>query len=167
MGIRIYSTIIAEIGEKYKSKGRISCEYMKKKSTAFAKMVKNPAKRGWKTLLLLCGGAAGLLGGLFGSGGGVAAALALRKLFPDRPERDRLTATLCTVLPSAALAAAIYAARRNVSLTLAPSLLLSAVSAALAGGLLGAALQTKLRGKTLRLLFSAMLTVGGGLLLFR
>lgn len=116
-----------------------------------------------KLCCYLTGAVAGFLGGIFGSGGGIVTALALRHLQKDWAEKDRLAATLCTVLPSVAVAAGLYALKGSYRL----SVWLPMLPASALGGLLGAFFSRKVGGKWLRILFAAMLLLGGGLLLLR
>ena len=110
----------------------------------------------------LTGVIAGFLGGIFGSGGGIVTAFALRCLQKDWEEKDRLAATLCTVLPSVAVAAVLYSLRGGFPF----ASLLPMLPASVAGGILGALVSRRVKGELLRMLFAGMLLIGGVLLLF-
>ena len=109
----------------------------------------------------LCAMFAGVINGLIGTGGGIILLFILRKLCGDG--RKAFASVLITVIPVSVVSAFIYG-RSDPGLFGAS---LPYLVPAAAGGMFGAALFDKIKMKTLKILFSLMLTVSGALALFR
>ena len=114
-------------------------------------------------LSLGAGALTGLLGSFFGSGGGIVAVFALRRLFPEDAPRDIFASALCIILPMSALSAAVYGFRQGIPWQEA----LQFLPPSLLGGLAGAWLAGKLKGTALHRIFALLLIFAGGALLFR
>ena len=112
--------------------------------------------------LCAVGAAAGAVNGIFGTGGGTVMVFALLWLLRnDPPDGQVLFANVCcAVLPIAAVSALAYSSFAPIDLGLSAAIALSA----LAGGLLGALLLGKLGTKTLKIIFAAVMIVGGGIM---
>ena len=107
----------------------------------------------------LCAVFAGVLNGLIGTGGGVILLFILRKLCGDR---KAFASVLITVIPVSLVSAYIYCRSDPALFGSALPYLIPAA----AGGTLGAAFFGKIKTKTLKILFSLMLTVSGALAVF-
>ena len=115
--------------------------------------------------LFAVGAVAGAVNGLFGTGGGSVMVFGLLWLLRERPLEGRvLFANVCAaVLPMAVVSALTYSSFAPPDLWLS----LSVGAAALAGGAVGAALLGKLSTGTLKLIFSAVMIVGGAIMALR
>ena len=117
-------------------------------------------------LARLCalGAFAGLVNGIFGSGGGVAIVLSLWAL-ADRQLKDRrrvFANVTAMILPISLASALVY-------LNLSPPELSSGIGialAALVGGGVGALLLGRLKLKVIRVIFAILLLVSGGIMIF-
>jgi len=94
----------------------------------------------------------GVLNGLLGSGGGVAAVLALRKFFKVEVHKAHATA-IAVILPLTLVSAAIYLWMYDVDLTVALWVTIGGV----AGGIVGARWLKKISAKWLHKIFGAVM----------
>lgn len=114
--------------------------------------------------LCALGAFAGLVNGIFGSGGGVAIVLSLWAL-ADRQIRDRrrvIANVTAMILPISLASALVY-------FNLSPPELSSGIGialTALVGGGVGALLLGKLKLKVIRVIFAVLLLVSGGIMIF-
>ncbi len=108
----------------------------------------------------IAGAVSGLLNGLFGSGGGVAAVLFLRPMLRDE-QRAHASATLM-ILVMSLVSLGFYAAGGFVSF----SDTLPLMPGGLAGAIAGGALLKNLKPKKLKRLFGAVMAVSGAVMLF-
>ena len=115
--------------------------------------------------LFAVGATAGAVNGLFGTGGGSIMVFGLLWLLRDRPLDGRiLFANVCAaVLPMAVISALTYSSFSPPD----PWLSLSVGASALVGGTVGAFLLGKLGTRVLKLIFAAVMTVGGVMMIFR
>lgn len=114
---------------------------------------------------LAAGGfAAGVLNGIFGSGGGVLIVFLLRRMGKklDVETEDVYSNVTAAVLPMALASAAVYSSFSAPPMSKA----VSVAAAALAGGALGAFLIGKIKSVWLNRIFAAVMIVSGGLMIF-
>lgn len=104
----------------------------------------------WKYLLF--GSITGLLNGLFGSGGGVAAVLVLKKVFGLETKKAHASALL-VILPLSVISLIIYLFRADIPYTTA----LWTSAGGILGGLAGARLLKKLSPLWVTRLFGIMM----------
>ncbi len=124
-------------------------------------------------ILILLGGAAGLLNGLLGAGGGILLVYtmrlwAYRRLSPDSEprlaaQRDVYATALSVMLPVSVFSAIYYARAGALDLVAFSPLLLPSV----VGGVLGAYLLDKLRVDWLKRLFALIVLISGVLMIVR
>lgn len=105
---------------------------------------------------LLTGGAAGLINGLFGGGGGMIVVPMLVWLLKLPPKRAHATAILI-ILPLSLVSGLFYAAFGNLDLRVGIPVTLGVV----AGGALGALLLSKLSSKRVVVIFSVVMAAAG------
>ena len=110
--------------------------------------------------LLGAGVICGLVSGLFGAGGGVIAVLAYQRLGMDT--KDAHAAAVATILPVAALTAAVYILRGQQDTRLS----LQTAAGALAGGLLASRALEKVRARVLTAALGVLMILTGGWMLF-
>ncbi|WP_300268498.1 TSUP family transporter [uncultured Flavonifractor sp.] len=109
----------------------------------------------------LAGGAAGLVNGFFGGGGGMVL-VPLLVLWCGLDQRKAFATSVAVILPLCALSAAIYLFRGGVDFTAA----IPYLAGGLLGGLLGGKLFKRLNMVWLRRLFALLLLYGGVRALF-
>ena len=109
----------------------------------------------------LAGGAAGLVNGFFGGGGGMVL-VPLLAGWCGLGQRKAFATSVAIILPMCALSAAIYLLRGGVDLWMALPYLVGG----LLGGLLGGRLFRRMNMVWLRRLFALLLLYGGGKALF-
>ena len=109
----------------------------------------------------LAGGAAGLVNGFFGGGGGMVL-VPLLVLWCGLDQRKAFATSVAVILPLCALSAAIYLFRGGVDFPTA----LPYLAGGLLGGLLGGKLFKRLNMVWLRRLFALLLLYGGVRALF-
>ena len=109
----------------------------------------------------LAGGAAGLVNGFFGGGGGMVL-VPLLVLWCGLDQRKAFATSVAVILPLCVLSAAIYLFRGGVDFTAA----LPYLAWGLLGGLLGGKLFKRLNMVWLRRLFALLLLYGGVRALF-
>ena len=110
--------------------------------------------------LSLGGFAAGFTNGFLASGGGIILYILLSRLNPDRSPsaaRDNFASVVAAVLPLCIVSAITYSAKGNADLTLLSRFAIPAVI----GGVLGAFICDKVKGDTLKFIFSVILIVSG------
>ena len=125
----------------------------------------DPARRRTGLRALLLGGAAGLVNGFFGTGGGmILLCFALRHdVRAGRDPRDTFAETLVVTLCLSAVSAVVYALRG----ALPGGFPFRYCLPALIGGMLGALCLDRCPTGLLRRLFAVLATVAGALMLFR
>lgn len=124
----------------------------------------------------LTGLGAGLLNGLLGAAGGILLVVVLPHMTPPAPlypsmcplathheRRDVLATALAVMLPVSAVSGAFYWLG---GIRPAPTLLLSLILPAAAGGLLGAKLLTRIPNHLLKRIFAAVVVIAGVRMLF-
>ncbi len=125
-------------------------------------------RKNWRNFLLivLLSLLAGVVGGLFGTGGGILIVFLFSRILGDSEEIDRKDLFAMTVLAVAIMScASLVSYLRTGAVTadaIAPSLL-----PAVLGGLIGALLLDKLETKWLNRIFALLILYAGGTLLFR
>ena len=113
------------------------------------------------TKIILGGALTGTLNGLFGSGGGVAAVLVLKKLFRCNPKEAHATAILI-ILPLSITSIIIYFMRADIPVSTA---VFTSIGGVL-GGLVGAKLLKKLKSKWITKIFGIVMIAGAIRMLF-
>lgn len=115
--------------------------------------------------LIAAGAAAGAINGLFGTGGGTVMVFALMYIFRERPLDSReLFANVCaSVLPIALSSALTYSSISPPDLTYAASI----GGAAVVGGIFGSLLLGKMKPRLLKIIFSGVMILSGGIMIFR
>ena len=115
--------------------------------------------------LIAVGMTAGVINGVFGTGGGTVIVFALSalagRLFPDR--RMIFANAIAIILPPAVVSTLVYASFSPPD----PTTVTAIALCSLAGGALGALLLGKLKGRVLRLIFAVLMILSGGIMLFR
>ena len=115
--------------------------------------------------LIAVGMTAGVINGVFGTGGGTVIVFALSalagRLFPDR--RMIFANAIAIILPPAVVSTLVYASFSPPD----PATVTAIALCSLAGGALGALLLGKLKGRVLRLIFAVLMILSGGIMLFR
>ncbi len=117
-------------------------------------------------ILLLCGIGigAGFANGLLGAGGGILVVFGLwRVLGAQIDRRDIFACALCVMIPLSAISATRYAMNGNLSFSGFKPYWIPA----LAGGIIGGILLSKLQGKTLKKIFGALVVWSGIMLIIR
>ena len=107
------------------------------------------------TKIILGGALTGTLNGLFGSGGGVAAVLVLKKMFGCNAKESHATAILI-ILPLSITSIIVYFMKANIS---AHTAIYTSIGGVL-GGLLGAKLLKKLKSKWITKIFGIVMIAG-------
>lgn len=103
----------------------------------------------------------GTLNGLFGSGGGVAAVLVLKKLFGCETKEAHATAIM-VILPLSVTSIIIYLFKSDIPLSTAVYTSLGGI----AGGFIGAKLLKKLKSKWITRIFGIVMIAGALRMLF-
>ena len=107
-------------------------------------------------LLALCGGAIGVVNGLFGAGGGMLAVPVLA-FAAGLPQQKAHATAMAVILPLCVVSTVVYAVRGGFE----TDILLPTVLGVLAGGIAGAALLKKLSAPVLNLLFYGLMLFAG------
>jgi uncharacterized membrane protein YfcA len=117
-------------------------------------------------LTVLLSFSAGVIGGLFGTGGGILIVLLFSRIYKDAQSLDKKDIFAMTVMTVAIMSlASLFSYAKNGAVTvsdIAPSLLPAAI-----GGFLGAYLLDKLEIKWLNRLFAVLVIYAGMTLIFR
>lgn len=107
--------------------------------------------------------AAGLVGGLLGSGGGILVILALTHLIKYKPDKKTIFATsMAIILPMSAISSIIYSKNAALSIYSINHYILPGC----AGGIFGAVLFGKINFKILNLIFSLLVILAGIFMIF-
>lgn len=107
-------------------------------------------------LLALCGGAIGVVNGLFGAGGGMLAVPVLA-FAAGLPQKKAHATAIAVILPLCVVSTVVYAVRGGFE----TDILLPTVLGVLAGGIAGAALLKKLSAPVLNLIFYGLMLFAG------
>lgn len=107
----------------------------------------------WK--MAAVGGTVGLLNGLFGGGGGMAVVPFLVSL--GFSQKEAHATAILVILPVCLVSALIYLFRGQIEM----NAFLPVALGSTAGGMLGAALLPRLKGRTVRCLFAALMLAAG------
>ena len=105
----------------------------------------------------LCGVFAGFVNGLLGTGGGIILVFALNGIFKETENKDVYATTLTVTLALSLVSVMFYG--KNMTFG-AEELIKYGLSAAV-GGVIGAFLLDRLKSKTVKRLFGALLVVAG------
>ncbi len=116
--------------------------------------------------ILLLSLLAGIVGGLFGTGGGILIVFLFSRILGESEETDRKDLFAMTVLAVAILSCASLVSYLGAGAVTAEHIAPS-VLPAVAGGLFGAFLLDKLDTKWLNRIFALLILYAGGTLLFR
>lgn len=121
-------------------------------------------KKNGKTILV--GAASGFINGLLGSGGGIIITYYLSRLLSKSEKRENgvFANAVATMLPVSVFSLALYYFK---GLFEVDGQLVSLLPSALIGGVLGAFLLTKLRFGWVKVIFSALVTLSGIMMIFR
>ena len=123
-------------------------------------------KEGKKTIFLSATGfLSGIANGLLGAGGGIIVVFALQRAFAEEmgDSKDVFANALCVMLPVSAISCVLYAEGGNLTTS---GMGLYAIPALL-GGLLGGFLLGRLRLKSIKKLFAALVVYSGIMLLIK
>ena len=124
----------------------------------------NFIKKNWKIIII--GALSGLTNGLLGAGGGIIITCYLARSLNEEQKKDNgiFANAVATMLPISILSIVFYILNGYVSIEKGmPSLFPSAII----GGIFGAFLLTKLNFKTVKILFSILVTISGFLMIFK
>ena len=123
----------------------------------------NKDKQKFKSIFfpILTGALAGIVNGIFGGGGGMIVVPLLIYVLKYSVQKAHATAILI-ILPLSLLSGIIYATYVNVNMTI----LYSVGGGVIAGGVLGAFALSKFSSKWLIIIFSVLMAIAGGRMLF-
>ena len=110
---------------------------------------------------ILTGAVAGLINGVFGGGGGMVVVPMLTKLLKFESKNSHATAILI-ILPLSIISGILYLSFGKFSLEIGTFVVLGIV----VGGVLGAILLSKLSSKWIMIIFSVVMAIAGGKMLF-
>lgn len=111
-------------------------------------------------LIVLAGFAAGIINGVFGTGGGIVLVFLLARLLKEKigySPRDAFASVIAIVLPMSIVSACLYVKEGSVSISDASGYLLPAAL----GGITGALLLDKINLKFLKKLFALLVVYAG------
>ena len=111
--------------------------------------------------IILSGAITGMLNGLFGSGGGVAAVLILKKLFKCNTKEAHATAIMI-ILPLSITSIIIYFMKSHISVPTA----IYTSTGGIIGGFIGARLLKKIKSIWLTKIFGIVMIIGAVRMLF-
>ncbi len=114
-----------------------------------------------KLVSILTGAVAGLINGLFGGGGGMVVVPMLTKLLKFNSKNSHATAILI-ILPLSIVSGILYLSFGKFSLEIG----LPVIAGIIIGGIIGAILLSKLSSKWVMIIFSIVMAVAGGKMLF-
>ena len=112
--------------------------------------------------IIIGGAITGTLNGLFGSGGGVAAVLILKKLFKCEPKEAHATAIMI-ILPLSITSLIIYLTQSDIPFSTA----IYTGAGGIAGGFIGAKLLKKIKSVYLTKIFGIIMIAGALRMLFK
>lgn len=117
-------------------------------------------------LSFLIGGLAGLINGLLGAGGGIIITYYLSHTLGKAQNNGNIifANAVATMLPISIVSFGFYLIKGYITLD---KNVLSLIPSAIIGGILGAFLLTKLRFKTIKIIFAFLVTVSGFLMIFK
>lgn len=121
-------------------------------------------KKYWFTLLI--GALSGTINGLLGAGGGIIITYYLSKNLSDeqKSENGVFANAVATMLPVSAISLAFYLLKGYIKLD---EKLISLLPAAIVGGIAGAFLLTKLKLKTVKIIFAILVTISGFMMIIK
>lgn len=117
-------------------------------------------------LHLTVGAIAGIINGLLGAGGGIIITYYLSHALnsEEKSENGVFANAVATMLPISVASVVLYLIKGYVSLE---KELLTILPSAIIGGILGAFLLKKLKLKIVKIIFAALVTISGFLMLFK
>ena len=110
---------------------------------------------------IITGAVAGLINGLFGGGGGMVVVPMLTKLLKYKSKNSHATAILI-ILPLSIISGALYLTFGNFEFSIGIPVIIGII----AGGVFGAILLSKLSSKWVMIIFSIVMAIAGGKMLF-
>ena len=110
---------------------------------------------------IITGAVAGLINGLFGGGGGMVVVPMLTKLLKYKSKNSHATAILI-ILPLSIISGALYFTFGNFEFSIGIPVIIGII----AGGVFGAILLSKLSSKWVMIIFSIVMAIAGGKMLF-
>ena len=115
---------------------------------------------------LFVGAIAGTINGVLGAGGGIIITYYLSRILSNehKSKNEVFANAVATMLPISMVSLILYLKRGYITFE---NGLFSLFPSALIGGLLGALLLTKLKLKTVKLLFSILVTISGFLMIIK
>jgi uncharacterized membrane protein YfcA len=124
----------------------------------------NFIKKNWLSVLIGC--LAGLINGLLGAGGGIIITYYLSHVLTNDQKKGNIifANAVATMLPISIVSFGFYLIKGYITLD---KEILSLIPAAVIGGILGAFLLTKLRFKTIKIIFAFLVTISGLLMIFK
>ena len=106
----------------------------------------------------------GIIGGLFGSGGGILAVFVLKHLIKDKQNEKSVFATsMAIILPMSAISAVIYSKNTALDYYSISHYILPGC----AGGMIGAFCLNKIKIKYIDILFSILVILAGGIMILK
>ena len=117
-------------------------------------------------LHLIIGALAGAVNGLLGAGGGIIITYFLARVLgkEQKDENGVFANAVATMLPISIVSIALYLFKGYITFD---NKLFSLVPSAIIGGILGAFLLTKLKLKSVKLIFAFLVTISGFFMLFK
>lgn len=115
-----------------------------------------------KLFLAISGACAGFINGLLGTGGGIIIIFAMGKLLPETDPKDRFAAAIACILPMSVVSAGYYLKGGSVDLRAVAVYIFPA----LAGGIVGALLLSKIKTELLKKIFAALVIWAGVSMVF-
>ena len=110
---------------------------------------------------IITGAVAGLINGLFGGGGGMVIVPMLSKLLKFKSKNSHATAILI-ILPLSIISGLLYLSFGKFSLDIGIPVIIGVI----VGGIIGAILLSKLSSKWIMIIFSIVMAIAGGKMLF-
>ena len=113
------------------------------------------------TISIITGAVAGLINGMFGGGGGMVVVPMLTKLLKYKSKNSHAT-TILIILPLSIVSGILYLSFGKFSLEIGVPVTIGIV----VGGIVGAVLLSKLSSKWIMIIFSIVMALAGGKMLF-